>query len=134
MFGSMKQVVVSLLVASFLACGGIAPAPRTEPRPVAVVAPSFADKAWRVVEGSDIPAGAIYVFLSDNTLLITSATGTPMLGRWLSSGTGLTMIEEGMSYRTEIVESSDTRLVLRQHNPGGIVKLVFAPARALRTM
>ena len=83
---------------------------------------------------SDIPPGAIYVFLSDNTLLITTATGTPALGRWMMSGPEMVMIEEGMRYRTEILESTSERLVLRQHNPGGTVRLVFAPARTLRTV
>jgi hypothetical protein len=115
------------------ACGGSAPPQPAPAPPKAAVAPAFVNKAWRVVAPSDIPAGAIYVFLSDNTLLISSATGTPALGRWTMSGPEIVMIEEGMSYRTEILQSTSERLVLRQHNRGGTINLVFAPARTLRT-
>ena len=129
----MRKVVTGLLFTLFLACGGSAPPP---PKPAAPVAqtPSFVNRAWRVIAPSDIPAGAIYVFLSDNTLLITSDNGKPALGRWTMSGQEIVMIEEGMSYRTEIVESTAERLVLRQHNPGGTITLTFAPARALRRL
>jgi len=92
------------------------------------------NRAWRVIAPSDIPAGAIYVFLSDNTLLITSDNAKPALGRWTMNGKDIVMIEEGMSYRTEIVESAAERLVLRQHNPGGTITLTFAPARSLRSL
>ena len=114
------------------ACAGSTPTPEPPPRAAAAVTPAFANKAWQVVAPSTIPAGAIYVFLSDNTLLITSATGTPSLGRWMMSGTEMVMIEEGMRYRTEVLESSAGRLALRQHNPAGTVSLIFAPARTLR--
>jgi hypothetical protein len=131
---AMRQVVFAVTFSLFLACGGSAPAPRPQIQPAAATPPIFVNRAWRTVAPSDVAAGAIYVFLSDNTLLITSPAGTPQLGRWMMSGQELVMIEEGMSYRTDVVESSSDRLVLRQHNPKGNVTLVFTPARSLRGM
>lgn len=130
----MRQVVAALIVSFFLACGGTAPAPQPETRPAVAEPPAFANKAWRVVAPSDVPAGAIYVFLSDNTLLITSPAGTTQLGRWLMSGQELVMIQEGMSHRTEVVETTADRLVLRQRRQSGALDLVFVPARSLRNM
>ena len=129
----MRHVTICLVLVFAAGCGMFgggapkAPAPPVQPRSVA-----FENKVWQVAAGSDIPAGALYVFLSDNTLLITSATGTPAIGRWLSSGDGLVMIEEGMQYRTAIVELSPTRFVIRQQNPAGTVNIVLVPAASFR--
>ena len=134
----MRRLVVSAVaVAVMAACGSNAPTPKQQ-GPAAgtaatvtatVPSPGWVNRIWRVQEGSDIPPGSLYVFLSDSTLLITSSTATPAIGRWTMTGNEMVMIEEGMSYRTEILEQSAQRLVLRQHNPGGTVRLVFAPAR-----
>ena len=110
--------------------GGSTPppaAPPPQPRSA-----QFVDRIWQVAPGSDIPAGALYVFLSDNTLLITSGNGTPAIGRWLSAGSGITMIEEGLQYRTDIVELGPQRFVIRQHNPGGVVNITLVPAVSRR--
>jgi hypothetical protein len=129
----MRHVTLSLLLLLSAGCGMVGGgAPAT---PAAAVQPrsaAFENRIWQVAAGSDIPAGALYVFLSDNTLLITSATGTPAIGRWMTSGDGLLMIEEGIQYRTEIIELGPDRFVIRQQNPGGVVNIRFAPAVSRR--
>ena len=129
----MKKIAVAVAVVILTACGSSTPAPK-QPAPSAATATAplqgWVNRIWRVQPESEIPRGALYVFLSDSTLLIASSTGTPAIGRWTMSGDEMVMIEEGMSYRTEILEQSAQRLVLRQHNPGGTVRLVFAPARS----
>jgi hypothetical protein len=128
----MRQCfAIAAMVLTLAACGGSSPPPpkETPVGPVTPPPPGWVNRIWRVTSGSDIPTGALYVFLGDQTLLITSPNATPMVGRWMQNGDGLVMIEEGLSYQTDIVEQSSQRLVLRQHNPGGTVTLVFTPAR-----
>ena len=129
----MRHITLSLLLMLSGGCGMFGGgAPRTPAAPVQPRSAAFENRIWQVAPGSDIPAGALYVFLSDNTLLITSATGTPAIGRWLMSGDGIVMIEEGLQYRTEIVEIGPTRFAIRQRNPGGVVNIVFVPAVSRR--
>jgi hypothetical protein len=129
----MRHVTLCLLLILSAGCGMFGGgAPAKPAQPVQPRSAAFENRLWQVAAGSDIPAGALYVFLSDNTLLITSGTGTPAIGRWLLSGDGLVMIEEGMQYQTEIVELGPARFVVRQRNPGGVVNIVFVPAVSRR--
>ncbi len=48
--------------------------PRPSPNPVTGSTPGFIDKVWRVSESSAVAPGTLYLFLSEGTLLITSAT------------------------------------------------------------
>jgi hypothetical protein len=75
-----------------------------------------------------VAQGTLYVFLSDGTLVITSTNTRAMLGMWTSTGAGgLTMVEESVPYRVEILELSETRFRIRSHNPGGAVEISLAP-------
>lgn len=92
-------------------------------------APGFVDKVWRVEKSSAGAIGTLYVFLSDGTLLIASGTGTPALGAWTYEGGVLTMIEEGIPYKVEILHSTADELRIRSHNPGGAVDIALTRAK-----
>src|SRR4051794_6126708 len=104
-----RAAIIGLVLLASACFGGSSAPPKAPPAPAPPPPPAFVDRAWRVVAPSDIPPGPIYVFLSDNTMLIASATGPPALGRWTMSGQSLVMIEEGLSYSTDIVELSANR-------------------------
>lgn len=87
---------------------------------------AYINRVWRVAAGSDIPAGAYYVFLAEGDVLITSPTGTPSLGRWRpSTNSSLDIFEEGQRYRTRIVELNDRTFVIEMENPGATTRIVF---------
>jgi hypothetical protein len=92
-------------------------------------APGFVDKVWRVEKSSGGAVGTLYVFLSDGTLLIASATGTPALGAWTYEGGVLTMIEEGIPYKVDILASSPEEFRIRSHNPAGSVDIALTRAK-----
>ena len=73
-------------------------------------------------------SGQLYVFLSEGTLVIASAGGTPAFGRWSRTGEGLTMVEEGRSYPTDIVSLTADEFRIRSHNPGQPVDIRLVPA------
>jgi heat shock protein HslJ len=80
--------------------------------------PSFANKVWKVEKSTGVQPGLVYVFLSDGTLLITSGTSIPTLGRWTFDGTTLTMIEEGIAHKVDLLAQSEDRLSIRIHSAG----------------
>ena len=94
----------------------------------ALAADRFVNRVWVVVSGSDVAPGALYVFLSDGVLVISSRTGTPAFGRWQRTADGLTIEEEGRPYRTTIVELTSDTFRLRLENPGTPTEIVLAPA------
>ncbi|HUP45220.1 MAG TPA: hypothetical protein VM779_06875 [Thermoanaerobaculia bacterium] len=110
-----RPAAAALLLLLVAGCGMFgggrrgAPAPRPEP-------PSFLNRVWRVVEAKDIAVGTYYVFLSDNTLLITPpGATTPRLGRWHFAAGGLAVIEEGYRYPADILEAGEERFAIRIH-------------------
>jgi hypothetical protein len=96
------------------------------PTPPAV---SFVNKVWRVASSSSgSEAGVLYVFLSDGTLVISSPHGTPSFGKWQHDGDGLTMIEEGLPYKVNVLKLSADEFRIMINNPGNAVEIAFAPA------
>jgi len=97
--------------------------------------PAFVGKVWRVRSSSAGEPGSTYAFLADGTLVIDSPHGTPMRGQWRYDDGKLVMIEEGISYPTDIVKLDATTFQIRSHNPGGMVDiaLVAAPEMPLPT-
>lgn len=91
---------------------------------------SFVNKVWRVSQSSDVAAGMLYVFLSDGTLVIASAHGTPALGTWRLEGEALTMVEEGLPYVVDVLELSAAKFRIRVNNPGESTDITFVPADA----
>ena len=91
-------------------------------------APAFAGKVWRVQASSASEPGSTYAFLVDGTLVIDSPHGTPMHGQWRYDDGKLVMVEEGISYPTDIVKLDATTFQIRSHNPGGVVDITLAVA------
>ena len=128
-----------LLVGALQACNPGAPAgplPEAAPTrpadPTAAAAegpPAFANRVWKVAKSSAGDPGTLYVFLGDGTLLITSAHGTPSLGRWEKRGDGLTVAEEGIRYPTDVLTLTPDTFSIRMHSPGEPVTLLLVPAR-----
>ena len=103
-----------------------APAPETPPP--ATAAPAFVGKVWQVKESSAVEPGTHYSFLADGTLVIDAKSGTPGYGKWTYENGALTMIEEGVSYPTDILKLDDTIFQIRSHNPGEPVTITLVPA------
>lgn len=90
--------------------------------------PSFTGKVWRVQSSSAGEPGSTYAFLADGTLVIDSPHGTPMQGQWRYEDGKLVMVEEGISYPTDIVKLDATTFQIRSHNPGGAVDIALVAA------
>ena len=90
--------------------------------------PSFVNKVWVVAESKDVAVGELRVFLSDGTLVMTSPHATPAFGQWRYTDGNLTITEEGLDYRTEILELSENAFRIRMFSPGEPVEILFAPA------
>jgi hypothetical protein len=87
------------------------------------------NKVWRVASSSSGgETGVLYVFLSDGTLVVSSPHGTPALGKWKQDADGLTMIEEGLSYKVNVLRLSPDEFRIMINNPGSAVEIAFAPA------
>lgn len=67
--------------------------------------------------------GQLVVFLSELTLV-----ERPALGTWRKDGGALTMVEEGIPYKVDILGLSKTEFRIRSYNPGGFVETRFVPA------
>lgn len=120
----LRRLLVTGAAGLAVACG-----PSSSPPPPApTAAPTFVNRVWRVAESSAVASGQLYVFLSEGTLVVASATGTPALGRWSRSGEGLTLVEEGQSYPTDIVSLTADEFRIRSHNPGPAVDIRLVPA------
>lgn len=113
-----------------------APTPEPTPPPAAqapdeadaAASLTFVNRVWRVAESSAGPPGQLYVFLSEGTLVMASATTTATLGTWRREGAGLIMVEEGIPYPVDIVSLSGAEFRIRSHNPGTPVDLRLVPA------
>lgn len=90
--------------------------------------PTFVNRVWSVSESSSVARGTLYVFLSDGTLVITSPQTKPLVGTWKRADHGLVMVEESLSYPTEILKLTADSFVIRSHNPGAPVDISLVPA------
>ena len=89
---------------------------------------SFVNKVWQARDSTGVAPGTIYVFLSEGTLLITSSREKPMVGTWKQDGEALTMVEEGIPYRVDVLRLSADEFRIRSNNPGGAVEIRLVPA------
>jgi hypothetical protein len=89
---------------------------------------SFVNIVWRVSESSGVASGTLYVFLSEGTLVITSPNSKPALGRWKYEDKVLTMVEEGISYKIDVLKLSKHEFRIRSNNPGEPVNITLVPA------
>lgn len=127
----MKPVACMLLLSAILLMSACS----REPAPAVVAADArgsapagFVNKVWSVRTSTSVAPGTLYVFLADGTLLITSSTGTPGLGKWTHIGGVFTMIEEGIPYRVDILSLNRDELRIRSNNPGEPVEMTLVPA------
>lgn len=104
-----------------------APAP-APPAPAEPAVPAFVGKVWEVKSSSAVEPGTQYSFLADGTLVIASKNGPPGYGKWTYENGALTMIEEGISYPTDILKLDAGTFEIRSHNPGEPVTIVLVPA------
>lgn len=123
-----RLVLAAILAIMAAGCGmfgGAQKAPKPEPAP-----PPFINRVWQVVDAADIARGTYYVFVSDNTLLVTAPGATkPSLGRWHFAGGGLVLIEEGFRLPADILEQGEDRFAIRLHRPGGAVDVRMTAVR-----
>src|SRR5262245_48031476 len=115
-----RLVLLLLAASSFVSCAPRTHAPSTPA--------SFVNKVWQVKRSATVAPGQLYVFLSDGTLVVASAHGTPALGSWTYEDSILTMVEEGIPYTTDILALADSEFTIRSHNPGQPVDIVLVPA------
>ena len=88
------------------------------------------NRVWQVDSSTSVARGTLYVFLSEGTLIVTSANETPMVGAWTLRNDSLTMVEEGIAYPTDILHLDARRFSIRSHNPGEPVDLTLVPAES----
>jgi heat shock protein HslJ/uncharacterized membrane protein len=128
---------VATLAALLLALGGCK---KAEPPPPATTEPavaplpaasggSFVNRVWEIAGSPQADTGALRVFLSDGTLVMSSPNATPAFGSWRYANGQLTIIEEGQEYPTEILALTDREFSIRMQSPGEPVEIRFAPAR-----
>lgn len=86
------------------------------------------NRVWQVSRSISVVAGTLYVFLSDGTLIITSAGNKPLVGSWSRSATGLVMIEDSITYQVDILDLGADTFAIRSHNPGEPVDIAMVPA------
>ena len=119
-------------IAAVLSLAGAACSDRTAAPPATTQTPApkptFVNKVWRVASSSSIETGMLYVFLSDGTLVISSPHGTPSLGSWKPEADGLTMVEEGIPYKADVLKLSEDEFRIMINTPGHGVEIAFVPA------
>jgi hypothetical protein len=111
-----------------------APATPASTPPSAAVAPSpltlerFVDRVWVVDASTSVTPGALYVFLSDNVLVVSPKEGTPAVGTWAEDVDGLVMTEKGRSAKIDVLELTADRFRLRVHTPRTPTEITLVPA------
>ncbi len=81
--------------------------------PAVVRVDLLVDRVWRVEGPSGAPAGALYVFLSDNVMVISAEGRPPTVGTWAEDLAGLVITEKGTTSKVDVLELSAARLRLR---------------------
>jgi hypothetical protein len=128
-----------LFAASVVAPVAADQAPATAPAATPAAAPArsiapridrLVDRVWIVEQSSGTPpTGALYVFLSDNTLAVSSASRTPYVGTWAEDVNGLVITERNVTSKVEVLELTASALRLRIAPPkGAAIEVGFVPA------
>jgi hypothetical protein len=110
------------------------PKPAASPRPPAPTDAwtgglSLQNRVWVVERSNAVAIRSARIFLWDGTLVMTGPGSEPAFGRWVFERGRLRIIEEGIAYETEILESAGDRLRLRLLSPGEPVTLEMRDAR-----
>lgn len=90
---------------------------------------AFQNRVWVVERSNAVATGSARVFLWDGTLVLTGPGSEPAFGRWVFERGRLRIVEAGIAYETEILESAGDRLRLRMLSPGEPVTLEMRDAR-----
>lgn len=114
-----RRLLVALAVLVLFACQKTTVPPIPE---------GFTNKVWKVSQSSAVATGTLYVFLEEGTLLITSANSKPALGRWKLDDGALTMAEESIPHKVDILNLTAEEFRIRSHNPGQAVQITLVPA------
>ncbi len=123
----MATCIVTMLL-TLLGCSRPSTNERQGPALPAEEPVTFVNRVWEVAESSGMSPGQLVVFLSEGTLVFASTHGTPALGTWKYDGGSLTMIEEGLHYKVDILELSNDEFRIRSYNPGGFIDTRFVLA------
>jgi hypothetical protein len=91
----------------------------------AAAVPDFANRIWKVADGSAGDPGTYYVFLSDGSMLVTSPHGKPAIGSWHLSGEMLTLTEEGLPHPAAVFRQTADTFGIRIAGPGAPVQITF---------
>lgn len=88
----------------------------------------LADRVWLVEEAASVPAGARYVFLGDNRIVISVPNAPAMVGTWAEDADGLVVTQAQVTSRLQVLELTSERLRLRVTTPRtqGDISLVAA--------
>ncbi len=89
---------------------------------------SFINRVWKVNKSNSVAAGQLYVFISDGTLAMTSPNGKPAFGSWTYKDGNLSMVEEGIPYKVDILKLSKDEFNIKINDPGKGVEIEFVPA------
>ncbi|MGQ0701122.1 MAG: hypothetical protein ACT4PZ_23120 [Panacagrimonas sp.] len=89
----------------------------------------FVDKVWITSADNSIEPGMRYAFLGDGTLVVTSPNTKPALGSWTFQDSVLTMVEEGIAYRADVLQLSHDRFRIRSNHPGGSLEIDWVTGR-----
>ena len=112
-----------------LAQPAAAPAsPPARPAPAPAPLERFVDRVWVVDASTSVAAGSLYVFLSDNALVISPKGGTPRLATWAEDVDGLVITEKGRSLNVAIVELTTERFRIRIATPKAPTEITLVPA------
>lgn len=91
----------------------------------------FVNQVWVVAESPQLARGELRVFLSEGTLVMASAHGAPALGTWRYQDGRLTITEDGLQYRVDILELNERAFRIRIYSPGAPVDIRFERAGRL---
>ncbi len=91
-------------------------------------AASFINRVWKVNKSNSVAVGQLYVFISDGTLAMTSPNGKPAFGSWTYKDGNLTMVEESIPYKVDILKLSKDEFNIKINDPGKGVEIEFVPA------
>lgn len=124
----MNTLKVATILFTLLGCSQPGTNQGQAPTPPSGEQVTFVNRVWRVAESSSVAPGQLYVFLSEGTLIVASPNGKPTLGTWANEAGALTMVEEGIAYKVDILGLNKNEFRIRSKNPGGAVEIRFVPA------
>ena len=91
------------------------PAPASAMSPNEIRIDRLVDRVWVAEASGVVPAGALYVFLSDHVLVVSATGKTPSLGSWAEDVAGLVITEKGTTTKIDVLELTAERLRIRVH-------------------